>query len=93
MDLFLLVATAGECVPTEDGKVSITIPAGSATATATVMLTGTYSSPPNILVSSGNFQLTAAFSDVTTTQFTAHLTASVPVIADTTATVTWAALS
>lgn len=92
-DLLYRVATAGVCVPSEDGVVSITIPAGEATATAAVTFSGTYATAPVVLVSSDNFQLAATVSDRSTTGFTAHLTASVPVTSDTTANVLWGALT
>lgn len=90
--LLLMIALADECVPSESGSVSITIPAGDGTASATVTFTGTYATAPQIVVSCNDITLAATWSDVTSTQFTAHLTASVPVTSDTTATVSWAAL-
>jgi hypothetical protein len=93
MDLLNLVTSAEACLVGEDGTVSITILAGDGQAGMAVTFTGTYTVAPKILVSSDSVALTASYSDVSTSGFTAHLAADVPVIADTTGTVSWAALT
>jgi hypothetical protein len=86
-----LFGFAGTCVGEEDGTVDITILAGNGTASAAIVFTGTYTTPPVLLVSTNDPALTASWSDVTTTGANVHLTSSVPVVLDTTGTVSWLA--
>ena len=77
----------------ETGSLSITIPAGDATATGGVVFSPALSPAPTVLVSSSDGTLIASVENVTTSGFDARLTASVPEApgVSQTATVYWVA--
>lgn len=92
-DLLWLIATAEDCVPTQHGHVDITIAAGDGTHSAAITFGTAFLSTPDVVVSCNDVALAATWSSVSTSGVSVHLTAAIPVIVDTTATVTWAALA
>lgn len=87
-----LIAEIGTAVPCGSaGTVSITIPAGSATAAAAVTFSPAFSAIPVITLGIDNPDLIASIASAAATGFDATITAAVPVTVDTTADVTWMA--
>jgi hypothetical protein len=73
------------------GTVSITIPAGSATAGSLVTFTEAFSAAPVVTLGVDNPDLLASVASVAAGSFLATITAAVDVLVATTATVTWTA--
>jgi hypothetical protein len=88
-DLITAVATAPRC--TEMGSLSVTISAGAASGTASVTFPVAFGAAPVVVVSCANGDLIASWSAITSSGFTASLTADVPVLVDTTAVLSWIA--
>lgn len=90
VDLFIgNVAVASMC--DERGTVSVTITAGNASGTATVTFPYDFGTTPVVVCSADNGSLIASPAAISSSGFTATLTAGVPVLADTTATLLWIA--
>lgn len=85
------LAAAGTCA--EAGVISVTIPMGSATGSAAVTFPTPFAAAPVVVVSCDNPDLIASWSAVSTTGFTAVLTANVNLPAEVTATVSWQAMA
>ena len=81
----------GRVGSSQSGKASIGIAAGAASATAAIVFSPAFSAAPNVLVSSSDGRLIASAESVTSTGFTARLTANVPLAPGTsiTATLYW----
>lgn len=87
--LMLALATAVECM--EAGTVAVTITAGNAEGTTAVVFPTAFSAIPVVVVSESTGDYIASTDSVTETGFNADLTAPTPVIADSTATISWVA--
>lgn len=88
-DLLALIGTAGACM--EAGSVSVTIPAGAATGLSVVTFPAAMTAAPIVVVSESTGLYIASADTITSAGFHAHITANVPVIADSIATFSWIA--
>ena len=88
-DLMAALFTAGECM--QAGIVTVTIAAGQAVGTVAVVFPTPVSVAPVVVVSEGTGDYIASTDSITATGFTADITASVSVIADSPSVFSWIA--
>jgi hypothetical protein len=89
--LLNMFASAGVCPMSDQGVVTLTIPAGYASTIGAVSFASAFPTPPHVDVSCNNPDILASWSEVTEADFSVTITAAVPVRVDTTADVSWTA--
>ena len=87
--LLKMFGLAEACPVQEDGLLTLTITAGTASVSGDIVFSGVYATTPKVDVSCDNGDLIASWGAVTVFGATLTLTAATPVAVDTVGTISW----